>query len=93
MDSGATLEELEQRPDYDVQLESLNQWQLAWRRFKRHKLAMASAIILLLLGLSVFTRHRIASYVVGGFIMVLAALSILAFLKILNVQGGPINIG
>jgi len=41
----------------------------------------------------VFTRHRIASYVVGGFIMVLAALSILAFLKILNVQGGPINIG
>jgi len=37
--------------------------------------------------------HRIASYVVGGFIMVLAALSILAFLKILNVQGGPINIG
>jgi hypothetical protein len=51
------------------------------------------AIILLLLGLSVFTRHRIASYVVGGFIMVLAALSILAFLKILNVQGGPITIG
>ena len=51
------------------------------------------AIILLLLGLSVFTRHRIASYVVGGFIMVLAALSILAFLKILNVSGGPVNIG
>jgi hypothetical protein len=43
--------------------------------------------------LSVFTRHRIASYVVGGFIMVLAALSILAFLKILNVSTGPINIG
>lgn len=51
------------------------------------------AIILLLVGLAVFTRHRIASYVVGGFIMVLAALSILAFLKILNVAGGPINIG
>ena len=51
------------------------------------------AIILLLLGLSVLNRHRIASYVVGGFIMVLAALSILAFLKILNVQGGPITIG
>ena len=51
------------------------------------------AIILLLLGLAVFTRHRIASYVVGGFIMVLAALSILAFLKIRNVSGGPVNIG
>jgi hypothetical protein len=51
------------------------------------------AIILLLVGLAVFTRHRIASYVVGGFIMVLAAASILAFLKILNVSSGPINIG
>jgi len=51
------------------------------------------AIILLLLGLAVFTRHRIASYVVGGFLVVLAALSILAYLKILNVQGSPINIG
>ena len=50
------------------------------------------AIILLLLGLAVFTRHRIASYVVGGFLMVLAAISILAFLKILNVTTGPINI-
>ena len=50
------------------------------------------AIILLLVGLAVFTRHRIASYVVGGFIMVLAAVSILAFLKILNVSSGPINI-
>lgn len=51
------------------------------------------AIILLLVGLAVFTRHRIASYVVGGFLMVLAAISILAFLKILNVTTGPINIG
>jgi len=51
------------------------------------------AIILLLLGLAVFTRHRIASYVVGGFLVVLAALSILAYLKILNVSSGPINIG
>lgn len=51
------------------------------------------AIILLLLGLAVFTRHRIASYVVGGFLMVLAALSILAFLKIFSVSGGPIKIG
>jgi hypothetical protein len=51
------------------------------------------AIILLLVGLAVFTRYRIASYIVGGFIMVLAAISILSFLKILNVSSGPINIG
>lgn len=51
------------------------------------------AIIMILLGLAVFTRHRVASYVVGGFLMVLAALSILAFLHILSVQGGPIAIG
>ncbi len=51
------------------------------------------AIILLLLGLAVFTRHRVASFVVGGFLIVLAALSILAFLHILSVSGGPITIG
>ena len=51
------------------------------------------AIVLLVLGLSVLTRHRIASYVVGGFLAVLAALSILAALNILVVQGGPIQIG
>jgi len=27
-------------PDYDVQLESLTQWQIAWRRFKRHRMAL-----------------------------------------------------
>lgn len=26
--------------DFEVALESLNQWQLAWRRFKRHRMAM-----------------------------------------------------
>lgn len=51
------------------------------------------AIILLLLGLAVFTRHRIASYVVGGFLAALAAVSILAFLKIINFSSGPIVIG
>ncbi|HYY46921.1 MAG TPA: hypothetical protein VE951_07670 [Candidatus Angelobacter sp.] len=51
------------------------------------------AIVLLLLGAAVFTRHRLASYVVGGFLVVLAALSILAFAHILAVQGGPIKIG
>jgi ABC-type dipeptide/oligopeptide/nickel transport system permease subunit len=33
--------------DYEVALESLNQWQLAWRRFKRHRLALVGALILL----------------------------------------------
>jgi hypothetical protein len=51
------------------------------------------AIILLLVGLAVFTRHQVASLVVGGFLVVLAALSILAFLHILTVSGGPIIIG
>ena len=51
------------------------------------------AIILLLLGFAVFTRHRIALYVVGGFLVVLAALSILAFLHIFAVQASPIKIG
>ncbi len=26
--------------DYEVELKSLNQWQLAWRKFKRHRLAL-----------------------------------------------------
>ena len=51
------------------------------------------AIILLLLGFAVLTRHRIASLVVGGFLVVLAALSILAFLHIFAVQASPIKIG
>lgn len=51
------------------------------------------AVVMLLLGLSVLTRHRIASYVVGGFIAVVGALSILAALHILVLQGGPIEIG
>jgi len=48
-----TPAELEQllleRPDYEVQLESLNQWQLAWRRFRRHRLALAGAALFLAL--------------------------------------------
>jgi len=51
------------------------------------------AIILLLLGFAVFTRHRIASLVVGGFLVVLAALSILAFLHIFAVQVSSIKLG
>lgn len=32
--------------DYEVGLESLNQWQLAWRRFRRHRLALVGLGIL-----------------------------------------------
>jgi len=46
----ADIEELElERPDYEVQLESLNQWQLAWRRFKRHRLAVVGSALFLAL--------------------------------------------
>lgn len=31
--------------DYDVQLESLGQWQLAWRRFRRHRMAVIGSIL------------------------------------------------
>jgi hypothetical protein len=51
------------------------------------------AVVLLILGLMVFTRHRIASFVVGGILTVLAALSILAALGLLKVQTGTLNIG
>jgi peptide/nickel transport system permease protein len=46
VETPADLEELlTEHPDYDVQLESLNQRQLAWRRFRRHKMALLGASI------------------------------------------------
>jgi hypothetical protein len=51
------------------------------------------AVVLLILGLLVFTRHRIATYIVGGILTGLAALSLVAGLGILKVQTGTINIG
>jgi ABC-type dipeptide/oligopeptide/nickel transport system permease subunit len=35
--------------DFEVALESLNQWQMAWRRFKRHRLALIGSSFLLLM--------------------------------------------
>lgn len=35
------------QPDYDVQLESLSQWQIAWRRFRRHRLALIGSTLFL----------------------------------------------
>jgi peptide/nickel transport system permease protein len=41
--------------DYEVALESLNQWQLAWRRFRRHRLALVGmGIFLFMVFLAVF---------------------------------------
>jgi peptide/nickel transport system permease protein len=45
--SPADLEAIEDTLDFEVQLESLNQWQLAWRRFKKHRLAVAGSGIFL----------------------------------------------
>jgi peptide/nickel transport system permease protein len=42
-----TIEEVEGIADYEVQLESLNQWQIAWRRFKRHRLAVVGSFLFL----------------------------------------------
>ncbi|MEI7744078.1 MAG: ABC transporter permease [Chloroflexota bacterium] len=40
--------------DYEVGLKSLNQWQLAWRKFRKHKLALIGlAIIALLIGVAI----------------------------------------
>jgi len=54
VESPAALEELlTEHPDYDVQLESLNQWQLAWRRFRKHRMAIIGSVLfvtMLLLG-------------------------------------------
>lgn len=33
--------------DYEVSLESLSQWQLAWRKFRKHRLALVGVAILL----------------------------------------------
>ena len=45
--SPAEIQELPEELDYEVQLESLNQWQLAWRRFKKHRLAVVGSTIFL----------------------------------------------
>ena len=53
--AGASLGEAARRraeeagADYEIGLESLNQWQLAWRKFKRHRLALVGLGILVTL--------------------------------------------
>ena len=37
--------------DYEVSLESLNQWQLAWRKFRHHRLALLGVGVLAFMGI------------------------------------------
>ena len=43
--SRSSIPERPAAEDYEVALESLNQWQIAWRKFKRHRLALIGAVI------------------------------------------------
>ena len=52
IERGAVIAATEQGPegprtDYEVGLESLSQWQLAWRKFKKHRLALIGLGILI----------------------------------------------
>jgi peptide/nickel transport system permease protein len=40
-----TIEPLAPTLDYDVQLESLSQWQIAWRRFLHHRMALLGSVM------------------------------------------------
>src|SRR5258705_174357 len=65
---GAFVDPIPEGPsaDYEVGLESLSQWQLAWRKFKKHRLALIGLGILLTLFI-VAIIGSIAGYV-GGFV-------------------------
>jgi peptide/nickel transport system permease protein len=43
------LQESETGVDYEVQLQSLSQWQLAWRKFRKNRLAMVGLVLLVLM--------------------------------------------
>jgi peptide/nickel transport system permease protein len=48
-EEAAAQRAVEAGADYEVTLESLNQWQLAWRKFKKHRLALIGLGILVAL--------------------------------------------
>jgi peptide/nickel transport system permease protein len=48
--------------DYEVTLESLSQWQLAWRKFRKHKLALIGVGILTVLVLTAIIGPIIAPF-------------------------------
>ena len=43
--AGVTTTDLEATTDYEVSLKPLSQWQLAWRRFRKHRLAMVGTVL------------------------------------------------
>lgn len=51
-----------------LEAEALTQWQLAWRRFKRHRLAMASLVVLLVIGVAVAIAGLLTPYGFSEFI-------------------------
>jgi peptide/nickel transport system permease protein len=65
IERGAVVADVENRPegpqaDYEVGLQSLSQWQLAWRKFKKHRLA--------LIGLGILTTFFLVA-IIGPFLM------------------------
>ncbi len=53
---------LEEVPPEAAEIATMSQGQLAWRRFRRHKLAMASAIVLLLITLAAIFAPLLTPY-------------------------------
>jgi peptide/nickel transport system permease protein len=53
---------IEPQADYEVNLESLNQWQIAWRKFRRHPLALIGLGILVLFAVVAIVGPIIAPF-------------------------------
>jgi peptide/nickel transport system permease protein len=53
----------ESNVDYEVQLESLNQWQLAWRKFRKHRLALIGLGIITVLILAAIIGPIISPFI------------------------------
>ncbi len=49
--------------DYEVQLESLNQWQIAWRKFRKHRLALVGLGILIVLVIAAIVGPIVSPFV------------------------------
>jgi peptide/nickel transport system permease protein len=49
-------------PDYEVSLVSLNQWQLAWRRFLRHRVALIGTVLLVVIVLMAIVGPILVPY-------------------------------
>jgi len=43
--AGVTTTDIEAIPDYEIALKPLSQWQLAWRRFRKHRMAMIGSLM------------------------------------------------